>query len=179
MRQFESAGDKLPPVNLGDEMEMVLMEKALSRTRHEINSRGLKRPGECKIAIVGVGGCGSNTVNRLMSLGVSGAECVAINTDIQHLDVIHADKKVLIGEKVTQGLGAGNLPYIGRNAMKESVEYVDRLISGNDIVFITAGLGGGTGTGAAPVVAELAKEKGAIVIGVVTMPLHYGNHRQQ
>jgi len=177
MRQFESAGDKLPPVNFGDELEMVIMEKALSRTRHEINSRGLRKPGECKIAVVGVGGCGNKIVDRLMSLGVSGAECVAINTDIQHLDVIHADKKILIGEKVTQGLGAGNLPYIGRNAMKESVESVDRLISGNDIVFVTAGLGGGTGTGAAPAVAELAREKGAIVIGVVTMPFRHEKNR--
>lgn len=156
---------------------MVLMEKALSRTRHEINRRGLRRPGECKITIVGVGGCGNNTVNRLMGLGMGGAECVAINTDIQHLDIIHADKKILIGENVTQGLGAGNLPHIGKNAMKESVEYVDRFISGNDIVFVTAGLGGGTGTGAAPVVAELAKEKGAIVIGVVTMPFSHEKNR--
>ena len=146
---------------------MVLMEKALSWTRHEVESKGLRRPGECKIAITGVGGCGNNTVNRLMSLGVGGAECIAINTDIQHLDIIHADKKILIGEKITQGLGAGNMPYIGKDAMIESSYAVERLITGTDIVFVTAGMGGGTGTGAAPVLAELARKNGAIVVGVV------------
>jgi len=170
-------GDNCLQVNLGEKLKMVLMEKALSWTRHEFDSRGLRRPGECKITIIGVGGCGNNTVNRLMSLGVSGAECIAVNTDIQHLDMIHADKKVLIGEKITRGLGAGNMPHIGRDAMKDSVQYVDRLISGTDIVFVTAGMGGGTGTGAAPVVAELAREKGAIVVGVVTMPFRHEKGR--
>jgi cell division protein FtsZ len=156
---------------------MVLMEKALSWTRHEVEAKGLRRPGECKIAIIGVGGCGNNTINRLMSLGIGGAECLAINTDIQHLDIIHADKKVLIGDKITRGLGAGNVPYIGKDAMLESAPAVERLISGMDIVFVTAGMGGGTGTGAAPVVAELARKNGAIVVGVVTMPFRHEKGR--
>ena len=158
-------------------MRMVLMEKALSWTRHEVESKGLRRPGECKIAIIGVGGCGNNTINRLMSLGIGGAECIAINTDIQHLDIIHADKKVLIGDKITQGLGAGNIPYIGKEAMLESTPEVERLISGMDIVFVTAGMGGGTGTGAAPVVAEIARKNGAIVVGVITMPFRHEKGR--
>jgi cell division protein FtsZ len=156
---------------------MVLMEKALSWTRHELDTKGLRRPGECKIVIIGVGGCGNNTVDRLMKTGMDGAECIAVNTDVQHLNIIHADKKILIGEKVTRGLGAGNKPGVGRDAMLESTELIDRLVTGADIVFVAAGLGGGTGTGAAPVVAEIAKEKGAIVVGVVTMPFRHEKGR--
>ncbi|UCD44074.1 MAG: cell division protein FtsZ [Candidatus Bathyarchaeota archaeon] len=156
---------------------MVLMEKALSWTRHEVDSKGLRRPGECKIVIIGVGGCGNNTIDRLMKSGMNGAECIAINTDVQHLNNIHADKRILIGEKITRGLGAGNMPNIGEDAMKESSNVIERLIEGADIVFITAGMGGGTGTGAAPVVAELAKENGAIVVGVVTMPFRHEKGR--
>jgi cell division protein FtsZ len=147
---------------------MVLMEKALSWTRSELDSYGLRRPGECKIAIVGVGGCGNNAVDRIMSLGMDGAECIAINTDIQHLDMVHADKKILIGENVTRGLGAGNVPYVGRNAMMESTSSLDKSLTGVDIVFVTAGMGGGT---------EIAREKGAIVVGVVTMPFRHEKGR--
>jgi len=156
---------------------MVLMEKALSWTRSELDSYGLRRPGECKIAIVGVGGCGNNAVDRIMSLGLDGAECIAINTDIQHLDMVHADTKILIGENVTRGLGAGNVPNVGRNAMMESTSSLDKSLNGVDIVFVTAGMGGGTGTGAAPIVAEIAREKGAIVVGVVTMPFRHEKGR--
>jgi len=156
---------------------MVLMEKALSWTRHEIDSKGLRRPGECKIIIIGVGGCGNNTIDRLMKSGMGGAECIAINTDVQHLNNIHADKKLLIGEKLTRGLGAGNMPEVGKDAMIESADMIERLVAGTDIVFITAGMGGGTGTGAAPVVAEIAKERGAIVVGVITMPFRHEKGR--
>ena len=153
------------------------MEKALSWTRHELEGKGLRRPGECKITIIGVGGCGNNTINRLMKSGMGGAECIAINTDVQHLNMIHADKKLLIGERITRGLGAGNMPSVGRDAMLENVNTIERLITGTDIVFITAGMGGGTGTGAAPVVAEIAREQGAIVVGVVTMPFRHEKGR--
>ena len=165
------------PVASEEKCEMVLMEKALSWTRHELDTRGLRRPGECKIVIVGVGGCGNNTIDRLMKAGMGGAECIAINTDVQHLNMIHADKKFLIGEKVTRGLGAGNMPSVGRDAMLESVDAIERLVTGADIVFITAGMGGGTGTGAAPVVAEIARARGAIVVGVVTMPFRHEKGR--
>jgi len=156
---------------------MVLLEKALSWTRHEVDSKGLRTPGECKIVIIGVGGCGNNTIDRLMKSGMSGADCVAINTDVQHLNTIHADKKVLIGEKITRGLGAGNMPDVGAEAVKESAQLIERLVDGADIVFITAGMGGGTGTGAAPIVAELARAKGAIVVGVITMPFRHEKGR--
>ena len=136
---------------------MVLLEKALSWTRHEVDSRGLRRPGECKISIIGVGGCGNNTIDRLMKAGISGAECIAINTDVQHLNTIHSDKKILIGEKITKGLGAGNMPTVGKDAMLENNDNLERIIEGSDIIFIAAGMGGGTGTGAAPVVAEIAR----------------------
>jgi len=156
---------------------MVLMEKALSWTRHEANRTGVRRPGECKIVIIGVGGCGNNTVDRLMKSGMTGAECIAVNTDVQHLNSIHADKKFLIGEKVTRGLGAGNMPNVGSDAMYESAEMIEPFLEGADIVFIAAGMGGGTGTGAAPVVAELARAKGCIVVGVVTMPFRHEKGR--
>lgn len=156
---------------------MVLMEKALSWTRHEANNTGVRRPGECKIVIIGVGGCGNNTVDRLMKSGMTGAECIAVNTDVQHLNSIHADKKFLIGEKITRGLGAGNMPNVGSDAMYESAEMIEPFLEGADIVFIAAGMGGGTGTGAAPVVAELARAKGCIVVGVVTMPFRHEKGR--
>ena len=177
MRQSGTWGDNASGGYLRRHLKMVLLEKALSWTRHEVDSKGLRTPGECKIVIIGVGGCGNNTIDRLMKSGMSGADCVAINTDVQHLNNIHADKKVLIGEKITRGLGAGNMPDVGADAMKESAELIERLVDGADIVFITAGMGGGTGTGAAPIVAELARAKGAIVVGVITMPFRHEKGR--
>ncbi|MCS7120189.1 MAG: cell division protein FtsZ [Nitrososphaerota archaeon] len=131
---------------------------------------GVREPGQCRIMVIGVGGAGNNTVSRLMESGVTCAECVAINTDMQHLRAIHAKQKILIGEKLTRGLGSGGDPEIGRAAIEESAEQVSKILEGVDIAFITAGMGGGTGTGASPIVAKMAREKGAIVIGVVTMP---------
>ncbi|MEM2728063.1 MAG: cell division protein FtsZ [Candidatus Bathyarchaeia archaeon] len=130
----------------------------------------LREPGYCRIIVVGVGGAGNNTVSRLIEMGIAGAECIAINTDLQHLNVTRAHQKILIGEKLTRGLGSGGDPNIGRAAIEETIEQVDKVLNDVDIVFVTAGMGGGTGTGAAPVVAKVAREKGAIVIGVVTMP---------
>ena len=132
--------------------------------------QGIREPGYCRILVIGVGGAGNNTVNRLMEINVTGAECIAINTDLQHLNAVHAHQKILIGEKLTRGLGSGGNPEIGRAAIEESIEQVEKVLTDADIVFVTAGMGGGTGTGAAPIVAKLAREKGAIVIGVVTMP---------
>jgi cell division protein FtsZ len=146
-------------------------DKALQYMWNENHlQRGLREPGYCRILVIGVGGAGNNTINRLMESGIVGAECVAINTDLQHLNAIHAHQKILIGEKLTRGLGSGGDPNIGRAAIEESIEQVEGIIADADIVFVTAGMGGGTGTGAAPVVAKLAREKGAIVVGVVTMP---------
>ena len=122
------------------------------------------------IKVIGVGGAGNNTVTRLMQLGITGAETIAVNTDAQDLLYTDADVKVLIGKELTGGLGAGADPKIGEEAAKESRNELKRVIEGSDMVFITCGLGGGTGTGASPVIARIAKEQGAIVIGAVTLP---------
>ncbi|MBC7115279.1 MAG: cell division protein FtsZ [Archaeoglobi archaeon] len=126
--------------------------------------------GEPKILIIGCGGAGNNTINRLYNMGVQGAETIAINTDKQHLEMIKADKRILIGKTLTRGLGAGGYPEIGKKAAELARDTLEEVLSGADLVFITAGMGGGTGTGAAPVVAEIAKEQGAIVVGMVSTP---------
>lgn len=126
--------------------------------------------GQANIKIIGCGGGGTNATNWLYKKGVQGAEIVAINTDKQHLDLVEADKKVLIGKDLTRGLGCGGYPNKGREAAKEQISEVKDFLRNSDMVFVTAGLGGGTGTGSAPVVAKVAKEMGAIVIGTVTMP---------
>ncbi len=149
---------------------MKTVDRALQLTWHEAIHEGIREPGYCRIVVLGVGGAGNNTVNRLMETGVMGADCMAINTDMQHLNVIHAPHKILIGEKTTRGLGAGGNPEVGRVAIEESREKIERLLEDVDVAFVTAGMGGGTGTGAAPVVAEIAHRKGAIVVGVVTTP---------
>jgi cell division protein FtsZ len=135
--------------------------------------------GRCRIVVVGVGGAGNNTVTRLMEMGVVGAECIAVNTDALHLSVSRAHQKVLIGEKLTKGLGVGGDPKLGRAAIEESRKRVENLLSDTDIAFITAGLGGGTGTGAAPVIAEIARRKGAITVGVVTTPFRIEKGRME
>ncbi|OGS57141.1 MAG: cell division protein FtsZ [Euryarchaeota archaeon RBG_19FT_COMBO_56_21] len=122
------------------------------------------------ITIVGCGGGGSNTINRLSTAGVFGAELVAANSDAKHLLHVHAPHKVLLGRATTKGLGAGALPEIGEKAAQESEEELKTYVKGANIVFVTAGMGGGTGTGSAPLVARLARESGALVIGVVTLP---------
>jgi len=147
-----------------------IADKALQFTWKETLPEGLREPGFCRIVVLGVGGAGNNTVSRLMESGNLAAECVAINTDMQHLYVTHAKQKILIGEKLTRGLGSVGDPSIGRAAIEESAEQVAEVLEDIDIAFVTAGMGGGTGTGAAPIIAKMAREKGAIVVGVVTMP---------
>ena len=145
-------------------------EHALKYTWHDTEAEGILPPGTCHIAVIGVGGAGNNTVTRLIEMGITGAECVAVNTDALHLSVSRAHRKILIGEKLTKGLGVGGDPKLGRAAIEESKKRVEDLLSNVDIAFITAGLGGGTGTGAAPVIAEIARRNGAITVGVVTTP---------
>jgi cell division protein FtsZ len=123
-----------------------------------------------KICIVGCGGSGSNTINRMADIGVTGATRIALNTDAQHLLKIRADKRLLIGKKTTKGVGAGSNPEVGEAAAEEQKEEIKAAISDASLVFVTCGLGGGTGTGSAPIVAKIAKELGALVIGVVTLP---------
>ncbi len=122
------------------------------------------------IKVVGCGGAGTNTISRCVASSITGAELIAINTDAQHLLLAEAPKKVLIGRHLTRGLGAGSLPQIGAEAARESEQDIRAAIGHSDMTFITCGLGGGTGTGCAPIVAQIAKETGSLTIGVVTLP---------
>jgi cell division protein FtsZ len=146
------------------------IDSARENSHIERGSSSARDVGQARIVVVGCGGAGNNTVKRLMTIGVQGAECVAINTDRQHLAVTTAHRKLLIGERITRGLGAGGYPHVGKAAAEESAGQLTELLRDADLVFIAAGLGGGTGTGSAPVVAEIAKKNDAIVVGVVTMP---------
>src|SRR6059036_2955861 len=130
------------------------------------------------IKVVGVGGGGSNAVNRMVDAGLSGCEFIAINTDAQALLMVDADVKMPIGSDVTRGLGAGADPAVGQAAATESRDELKEALKGADMVFVTAGEGGGTGTGAAPIVAELSRELGALTIGVVTKPFAFEGRRR-
>ena len=125
------------------------------------------------IKVVGCGGGGGNAVNRMVESGLRGVEFIAINTDMQALQMSGAQTKIQIGEKVTKGLGAGAVPEVGRRSAEESREEIAGALKGADLVFVTAGMGGGTGTGCAPVVAEIAREQGALTIAVVTKPFAF------
>lgn len=131
-----------------------------------------------RIKVVGVGGGGCNAVNRMIEEGVQGIEFIAVNTDAQALMLSKAPTRVRIGEKLTRGLGAGGDPEVGRKAAEESAEELYEVLKGSDMVFVTAGMGGGTGTGAAPVIAQIAREVGALTIGVVTRPFSFEGARR-
>ena len=136
-----------------------------------IGNNGLGEFGTPRIAIIGCGGAGNNTIHRLCSMGVAGAETIAINTDKQHLDFVQGcNKKILIGKSLTKGLGAGGFPHIGRQAAELDRMMLEEVLKDADLVFVTAGMGGGTGTGASPIIAEVAREEGAIVVGMVSFP---------
>ena len=141
------------------------LKRAASGASDEVEDFGTPR-----IVVVGCGGGGNNTVNRLYNIGVAGADTIAINTDKIHLDITQADKKILIGKSITRGLGAGGFPEIGRRAAELARGTLEEVLKNANLVFVTAGMGGGTGTGVAPVVAQIAKDQGAIVIGMVTSP---------
>lgn len=132
-------------------------------TRNEVEA-------EAKIVVIGVGGGGNNAVNRMIDENINGVDFVGINTDMQTLDLCKAQTRLQIGEKLTRGLGAGGVPEIGEKAAQESAEDIAAVVKGADMVFVTCGMGGGTGTGAAPVVAQIAKEMGILTIGIVTKP---------
>ncbi|HLR62203.1 MAG TPA: cell division protein FtsZ [Lentibacillus sp.] len=125
------------------------------------------------IKVIGVGGGGSNAVNRMIEHGVEGVEFIAVNTDAQALDLSKAETKLQVGGKLTRGLGAGANPEVGRKAAEENKEQLEEVLQGADMIFVTAGMGGGTGTGAAPVIAQIAKELGALTVGVVTRPFTF------
>jgi len=152
-----------------------LIDEALENSAQEeavrTDDEDFDQFGDPRIVVVGCGGAGNNTINRLHNIGIEGAETVAINTDKQHLDMIEADDKILVGSNLTDGLGAGGDPDIGKKATEKArATLKNEVLKDADLVFVTAGMGGGTGTGSAPVVANIAKDVGAIVVGMVSMP---------
>lgn len=132
-----------------------------------------------QIKVIGVGGGGSNAVNRMIEAGLRGVDFIAVNTDAQALLPSNAPQRIRIGDKLTRGLGAGGNPEVGQKAADESASDLAELIKGADMVFVTCGMGGGTGTGAAPVIADIAREMGALTIGVVTRPFTFEGHKRQ
>jgi len=137
-------------------------------------------PSGARIKVIGLGGAGSNAITRMVREQVRGVEFIAMNTDAQHLAITEAAIRIQLGERCTRGLGAGGDNNVGRKAADESRDDIIKVVGGSDMVFITAGMGGGTGTGSAPVVAEIAKKSGALTIAVVTKPFSFeGNHRLQ
>ena len=151
-------------------MVLDFAKEAIANTAtHSINFDELKA-GKANIKVIGCGGMGSNAVTWLFNKGINGATIYACNTDALHLSVTKADEKILIGKELTRGLGAGGKPKIGREAAKEALSELKKAVGSADMVFVLAGMGGGTGTGSSPVIAQIAKETGAVVIGVVTMP---------
>ncbi len=131
-----------------------------------------------QIKVIGVGGGGSNAVNRMIENGVKGVEFITVNTDAQALNLAKSEHKLQIGDKLTRGLGAGANPDVGNKAAEESREIIMNQLKGSDMVFVTAGMGGGTGTGAAPVIAEIARECGALTVGVVTRPFTFEGRKR-
>ena len=131
-----------------------------------------------KIKVIGVGGAGCNAVNRMVQDGIEGVEVYAVNTDIQHLSMLAVPNKIQIGEKITRGLGAGSKPEVGEQAALEDLDKIKEIIQDADMVFIAAGMGGGTGTGAAPVIAQAAKDLGILTVAVVTMPFKFEGRKR-
>lgn len=155
--------------NIGEGViETVGSKKTASQVDEELKK--ILEQRRAQIIVVGTGGAGNNTITRLSTVGIVGAETIAINTDAQDLLYAIADKKILIGRELTGGLGAGADPSIGEESAKESKDQIKKALEGADMVFITCGLGGGTGTGSAPIVAEVAKKLGALTVGIVTLP---------
>jgi len=146
-----------------------VMENALKQNTKQFEHAEV---GQANIKVCGVGGAGNNMVDWLYKKGIKGAEILACNTDQQHLNITDADKKMLIGRDLTRGLGCGGFPEKGAEAARECIQEVKEMLKGADMAFVCSGMGGGTGTGAAPIVANVAKEMGAIVIGTVTMPFN-------
>ncbi len=153
-----------------DVLEGSLTRSSISRSSIDKELEEVLSGLTTTIKVVGCGGAGTNTISRCVASQITGAELIAINTDAQHLLLADAPHKVLIGRHLTRGLGAGSLPQIGEEAAKESEQDIRNAIGHADMVFVTCGLGGGTGTGASPIVAQIAKEAGALTIGVVTLP---------
>lgn len=144
----------------------------------DLDLQELLEQNNAQIKVIGCGGGGNNTINRITEVGIQGVETIALNTDAQDLLYTTADKKLLLGKELTKGLGAGADPNLGEKATRASEEDIKKIVKDADMVFITCGLGGGTGTGSAPVVAEIAKRMGCLVVGIVTMPFSMEGKRR-
>jgi cell division protein FtsZ len=168
----EAAHDKLA------QSTNVLVEKRSIGNIADAELEQLLSQQKAAIKVVGAGGGGNNTVDRINEVGIAGAETVAVNTDAQDLLYTQADKKILIGREVTKGLGAGANPHVGEEAARESEHDIRNALQGADMVFITCGLGGGTGTGSAPIIADIAKKSGALTVGIVTLPFSMEGKRR-
>ncbi|MBS3095142.1 cell division protein FtsZ [Candidatus Woesearchaeota archaeon] len=161
---------------MGDDLKLEYAQKTTAQVDEELEQ--LLANQRAKIKVVGCGGGGNNTIHRMTEVGIIGAETLAINTDAQDLLYTNASHKILIGKQLTQGLGAGSIPQVGEEAARESEFEIKHKLAGADMIFITCGLGGGTGTGAAPVVAEIAKKLGALTVAIVTLPFEIEGHRR-
>lgn len=153
--------DSTPALNFDKNPELSEIDRELEE---------LLKKQHSKVKVFGIGGAGGNTISRMKEIGIKGGEFIAVNTDAQDLLYTNSDHKILIGKELTMGLGAGSNPKIGEEAAHESEQDIKKKLAGCDMVFVTCGLGGGTGTGAAPVIAQLAKKQGALTIGIVTLP---------
>jgi len=158
---FKPQTDISPQLRIEKSTELAEIDKELEE---------ILKKQHAKVKVFGLGGAGGNTISRMKEIGIKGGEFIALNTDAQDLLYSNADYKILIGKELTLGLGAGSDPKVGEEAAHESEQEIKKKIGGCDMIFVTCGLGGGTGTGAAPVVAQLAKKQGALTIGVVTLP---------
>ena len=181
VRGFIKMGDFINEEDGVNSVEQTMKEEqSMQYSQHEAaaNSANVKDAEleeilsrqKATIKVIGTGGAGNNTINRIAEVGIAGVESIAINTDAQDLLFTTADQKILIGRDITRGLGAGSKPEIGEEAARESEHDIKQAIHNCDMVFITCGLGGGTGTGSAPIIAEIAKKMGALTVGVVTLP---------
>lgn len=158
----------------------ISMEEKKSKSVIDEELEELLSNQKAKIKVIGSGGAGNNTINRMSEVGIIGAETIAVNTDAQDLLYTTADKKILIGKDITKGLGAGSIPKVGEDAARESEHEIKQALTGADMIFVTCGLGGGTGTGSVPVICEVGKKLGALTVGVVTIPFEMeGNRRYE
>ena len=153
-------------------------QKPHVHNKDDENLLAILKEHQARIKVIGVGGGGNNTLDRISEIGIEGARTIAVNTDAQDLIETKADKKILLGRELTKGLGAGAVPKVGEDAARESEAELKNALKDSDMIFITSGMGGGTGTGAAPVIAEMAKKSGALVVGVVTIPFSMEGSRR-
>jgi len=175
---IEEEGMEVPPIqqNRSVHTEEISHNKANADIDDELQQLLAKQ--KMRIKVIGCGGAGNNTINRISEVGIKGIQTIAFNTDAQDLLYTTCDKKLLIGKELTQGLGAGSNPKVGEESARESEHEIKKLIDGSDMIFITCGLGGGTGTGSAPYLAKIAKKMGIMSVGIVTIPFTMeGSHR--